>query len=189
MLAATLLAAGAALTQTQPAVDDAADRYIVVLEDGVENPSQVASWIEDRQDVEVGFVYSNALEGFSAKIPDEDLAAVRSDPRVDYVEPDGRVHTVAFQTLPWGIDKIEADISSTEAGNGSEMISNVNVYIIDTGIYRRHPDLNVVVPEVNFQTSPAGDTPIATATAHTSPALWRLGTTAEARSASLPARH
>jgi subtilisin family serine protease len=156
MLAATLLVAGVALTQAQPTVDDAADRYIVVLEDDVDHPSQVASGIEQRQeDLDVGFVYSNALEGFSAEIPDEDLAAVRADPRVDYVEPNTTVHTVD-QKLPWGVDKIGADESSTLAGNGSGAVSGVNVYIIDTGIYRgwtsprkRYRDLNVV-NHINF---------------------------------------
>jgi hypothetical protein len=43
-----------------------------------------------------------------------------------------------------GIDKIGADLSSTKAGDGSDSVSNVNAYIIDTGIYHTHPDLNVV---------------------------------------------
>jgi subtilisin family serine protease len=148
MLAATLLAVGVA--QTQPAVDDAADRYIVVLEDDVENPSQVASGMEQQRDLEVGFVYSTAVEGFSAEIPDEALAAVRADPQVDYVEPDTTVHTVD-QKLPWGVVKIGADESSTLAGSGSGAVSGVNAYVIDTGIYRgptsprkRYRDLNVV---------------------------------------------
>jgi len=155
MLAATFLLAGAALTQTQPAVDDAAGRYIVVLEDGVENPSQVASGIEERQDVEVGFVYTDVLEGFSAEIPDEDLATVSADPRVDHVAPDGRVYTVE-QKIPWGIEKIRATLSSTVAGDGKGAVSNVNAYIIDTGVYRgrtspnrRYRDLNVV-NHINF---------------------------------------
>jgi subtilisin family serine protease len=149
-LAATLLLAGVALTQTQPAVGDAADRYIVVLEDDVGSPSQVASGMEQRRDLEVGFVYSTAVEGFSAEIPDEALAAVRADPRVDYVERDTTVHAVG-QRVPWGIEKIGADKSSTLTGDGSGVVSDVNVYIIDTGIYRgptspkkRHRDLNVV---------------------------------------------
>jgi subtilisin family serine protease len=140
MLAATLLVAGVALTQTQPA----ADRYIVVLEEGVDHPWQVASGLEQRQDLEVGFVYSNALEGFSAEIPEEDLTAVRADPRVDYIAHDGKVHTVTVQTLPWGIDRIDADLSSTKAGDNIGVVSDVNAYIIDTGIYRRQLDLNVV---------------------------------------------
>ena len=52
------------------------------------------------------------------------------------------------QTLPWGINRIDADVSSTDAGNGSGAVSNFNAYIIDSGIYR-HTDLNVV-GHVNF---------------------------------------
>jgi aqualysin 1 len=146
MLAATLVLAGVALTQ--PVVDDAADRYIVVLEEDVDRPSQVASGIEQRQDLEVGFVYSNALEGFSAEIPDDDLAAVRANPQVAYIERDRPVHVVA-QMVPWGVERIGADESSTVAGNRSGAVSGVNAYIIDTGIDVRHPDLNVV-HHVNF---------------------------------------
>ncbi len=128
----------------------APDRYIVVLEDEVDHPSKVASGIEQRQeDLEVGFVYTDTMEGFSATIPEEDLAAVRANPQVDYVEPDRPMHAVAIQMLPWGINRIDADISSTRAGNGSGAVSGVNTYIIDTGIDRTHPDLNVV-GHVNF---------------------------------------
>jgi aqualysin 1 len=142
MAVATLLIAGVGLTQPP------AERYIVVLEDDVDNPSQVASGIERRQDVEVGLVYSNALEGFSATIPDEDLAAVSANPSVAFIERDKEVH-VAAQKTPWGVDRIDADISSTRAGNGRGKITNVNAYIIDTGIDPNHPDLNVV-DRVNF---------------------------------------
>jgi hypothetical protein len=95
MVATTLLAAGSALTQTELPADDAADRYIVVLNDNVVDPSQVASGIEQQQNVDVGFVYSDALEGFSAEIPDDRLAAVRTDPRVDYVERDKTAYAEA----------------------------------------------------------------------------------------------
>jgi aqualysin 1 len=158
MLAATLLLAGVALTQTQPVVDDAADSYIVVLEEDVDHPSQVASGIEQRQDLEVGFVYSNALEGFSAEIPDEDLAAVRANPQVAYIERDRPVHVVA-QTIPWGVERIGASNASVQAGDGTGVVSGVNAYIIDTGNTGKkdpdtgkdqpHPDLNVV-HHVNF---------------------------------------
>jgi subtilisin family serine protease len=50
--------------------------------------------------------------------------------------------------VPWGIDKVDADISSTHAGDGSGAIGNVTAYIIDTGIYS-HADLNVI-NHVNF---------------------------------------
>ena len=155
MLAATLVLAGMALPQTQPAVDDAAERYIVVFEEEVDHPSQAASGIEQRQGLEVGFVYSNALKGFSAEIPDKNLAAVRANPQVAYIERDRPVHVVA-QTVPWGVEQIGADQSSSWAEDGwpdeKVRISGVNAYIIDTGIDQNHRDLNVV-HHVNF----AGD--------------------------------
>jgi subtilisin family serine protease len=144
--ATTLLAAGVAFTQVPENGDP--NRYIVVLEDDVDSPSQVANRIDQQQDLELGFIYSHALKGFSARIPDGRLAAVRADPRVAYVERDGKVHAVT-QTIPWGIYRIGADLSSTEAGNGSGAITTVNVYIIDSGVDTSHADLNVV-GHVNF---------------------------------------
>jgi subtilisin family serine protease len=88
------------------------------------------------------------LHGYSAVIPNDRVAALRSEATVSYVEADGEA-TIAAQTLPWGIDKIDADVSSTQAGNGSGAVTNARVYVIDTGVDRNHPDLNVV-SFVNF---------------------------------------
>ena len=151
--ATTLLAAGVAFTQV-PASGDS-HRYIVVLEDNVDSPSRVVNGIDQQQDLEVGFVYSNALKGFSATIPDEHLAAVRADPRVAYVERDRAVHAVK-QVLPWGIDRIDADASSARAGNGKGRISGVHVYVIDSGVDASHADLKVV-GHVNFRGGPNTD--------------------------------
>jgi subtilisin family serine protease len=74
---------------------------------------------------------------------------VQNDPRVAYVEQDQVARAVA-QTLPWGVDRVDADLSPTAlAGNGSGAISNVNAYIIDSGIDKAHTDLKVV-DHVNF---------------------------------------
>jgi subtilisin family serine protease len=93
------------------------------------------------------FAYGAALFGFAATVPEGRLEALSRDPRVAYVEPDGIAYASA-QTLPWGIDRIDADQSSTLAGNGSGAVSNVRIYIIDTGVYA-HADLNLV-GHVNF---------------------------------------
>jgi subtilisin family serine protease len=151
---ATLLASGVAFTQVPE--NGGSDRYIVVLKDNVYSPSRVAAGIERRQNLGAGFVYSHALKGFSATIPYGRLDEVRADPRVAYIERDKPMHAVD-QVLPWGIDKINADLSSTQAGNGSGAVANVNVYVIDSGIYASHPDLNVVTPPVNFTGDPPGD--------------------------------
>ncbi len=144
-----VLYAGGVLAQEAPGGGGGgADRYIVVLNEGVSDPGRVADEISRRNNAQVGFVYRNAIEGFSAVIPNERVAEVRADDRVDYVERDGTMEIVA-QTTPWGIDKIDADTSSTQAGNGSGAVSNVNAYVIDTGIDTKHSDL-YVVKHVNF---------------------------------------
>jgi aqualysin 1 len=103
--------------------------------------------LERRDQFLAEHVFSAAIRGFSARLTARQIADLQSDANVAYIEPDG-VMSVIAQTLPWGIDRIDADQSSTAAGDGSGAISNVNVYIIDTGI-ASHADLNVI-RHVNF---------------------------------------
>jgi aqualysin 1 len=123
-------------------------RYIVVFDEGeVKDPTAVAREHAQRYGAEVLYTYQYAIEGYAARLPEARLEEVRADGRVAYVEPDQTMYAEA-QTLPWGIDKIDADLSSTKAGDGSGTVSGVNAYVIDTGIYR-HTDLNRV-KHVNF---------------------------------------
>jgi subtilisin family serine protease len=142
--------AQATYTPARGAEGASPERYIVVLEDDSvqQRPEQVASEHARRYGLQVSQVYQNALKGYAAVIPEGRVVDVRNDERVAYVEQDQPM-TATYQTLPWGIDRIDADISSTQAGNGSGTITNVNAYIIDTGIDRTHPDLNVA-GHVNF---------------------------------------
>lgn len=102
-------------------------------------------------------VYSRAIRGFAARLTAQQVADLENDPRVAYVELDGTMEIVqgkgkkpgggggggggSSQTVPWGITRIGA------AGHAA--ITNVNAYIIDTGIDAAHGDLNVV-GHVNF---------------------------------------
>ena len=138
-----LVYAGGVLAQPQTPTQKIPDRYIVVFEDSVQNPAAVANEHARENGLQVRFVYTDAIEGYAAVFPNaQALQRVEDDPRVAFVEQDQEVRAVA-QTVPWGIDKIDADVSSTKAGNGSGAVSGVNAYVIDTGIYY-HADLNVV---------------------------------------------
>jgi aqualysin 1 len=154
VVALLLLYASGVLAQPETPTQKIPDRYIVVFEDDVQRPAAVANEHARENGLQLKFVYSSAIEGYAAVFPnDRALQRVQNDPRVDYIEQDQVVRAIA-QTLPWGIDQIDADISSTKAGDGGldptkNMISNVNAYIIDTGIYK-HTDLNVV-NHVNFR--------------------------------------
>jgi aqualysin 1 len=123
-------------------------QYIVVLKEEVRDPTAVAREHARRHGAQVLHTYQHALKGYTARIPDQRLDEVLAEERIDYIERDGTV-TIVAQKLPWGNDKIEADVSSTKAGDNTGVVSNVNAYVIDTGIDKKHADLNVV-NHVNF---------------------------------------
>jgi subtilisin family serine protease len=131
-----------------------ADRYIVVLKNAVDSQA-VANLHSARYGASVDAVWSHALHGYAALIPKDRLEALRADPNVAYVEADGIAHATA-QTIPWGITKIGATTSSQVSGNGSGAVTNVDAYVIDTGIDGSHPDLNVI-DSVNFAQGPNKD--------------------------------
>ena len=93
-------------------------------------------------------VYSAAVRGFAARLTTGQIAALQRDPLVAYVENDTPVAPLE-QVVSWGIDRIDADVSSQRSGDGAGTVSNVNVYVLDSGVERTHPDLNVV-NHVNF---------------------------------------
>ena len=140
-----LVYASGVLAQPEtPTQNNIPDRYIVVFEDGVQRPAAVANEHARENGLQLKFVYSRTIEGYAAVFPnDQALRRVQNEPRVAYVEQDQVVRAVA-QTLPWGIDRVDADKSTTAAIDGVGGSLNVNAYIIDSGIYTTHADLNVV---------------------------------------------
>jgi subtilisin len=115
-------------------------RYIVVLKDDAD-AKNVAEAHSRRLGVEITSTYQHALRGYAAKIPSARLSQVKSDPRVKFIQPDRTA--VAFdQTMPTGVDRIDGDLSSTKSGDRSGSVG-VDVAVIDTGINKTHPDLNV----------------------------------------------
>ncbi|HYW08363.1 MAG TPA: S8 family peptidase [Longimicrobium sp.] len=109
--------------------------YIIVLKDGAD-PRSVAAIAG----VEPGFVYTAALNGFSASLNQGQLNALQHNPNVDYVEEDARVQATATQSgATWGLDRIDQNarpLSGTYTYNNTA--SNVRAYVIDTGIYASH---------------------------------------------------
>ena len=130
-------------TSSLSAGDVIPDRYVVVFNDEeVSRPGRVANELAQELNFEVKHVYRNALKGFSARVPSGfDLSsALSTDSRVKLVAQD-RVVEATAQRLPTGIERVEADNSSTNAGNGGGAVDE-DIAILDTGI-AKHPDLNI----------------------------------------------
>ena len=123
--------------------------YIVVLRDGPASPdaAETAKKHAAAFGVSPTHVYSHALHGYAAQMSPAVASAMASDPRVLFVAPDSPVFALnrptGTQILPTGIDRIDADRSSTRSGDGRGSV-DVNVAVLDTGIDLKHPDLNVV---------------------------------------------
>lgn len=114
------------------------ERVIVVLNDGAGPPAEVARGLTRVHGGTIGFVYENAIRGFSLSVPAAALAGIRRNPDVAYVEPDVEVFATGTQPVPTGINRVDADVNPSPGS-----MAGVDVAIIDTGVFLDHPDLNL----------------------------------------------
>ncbi|MFN2587124.1 MAG: S8 family serine peptidase [Actinomycetota bacterium] len=133
--------------------------YIVVLRDGVD-PGTFGSGLVTGYDARVTHTYRFALNGLAARIPEAVLSTIQADPQVEYVVPDQPV-TAAAQTVPPGIDRIDAELSATALIGGTnagvDQRVAVDVAILDSGIDLNHPDLNVMTARKKSCTGSTGE--------------------------------
>ena len=76
------------------------------------------------------------IPAVAADLPEEAIEKMKKNSKIAYIEPDYEVRVLEDE-LPWGINRIDADIvHSTNKGTG------VKIAIIDTGIDYNHPELD-----------------------------------------------
>ncbi|GAA1476900.1 subtilisin AprE [Nocardioides aestuarii] len=142
-LALSVSTTGAASSSAAPApgIASATGSYVVLLDDDVAART-VSALHADRLGLELGHVYSSAIQGYSASMSPTTAALVASLPGVASVTADTPVAATA-QSTPTGIDRANADASPTAAIDGTDQRVDVDVAVIDTGVDLDHPDLNV----------------------------------------------
>lgn len=125
-------------------------QYIVVLREqsaslASENSraprvADLARQMAGQHSMRVSHTYSHALRGFVAQANDKALARLLMDERVAYVEEDGIVTTSATQSsATWGLDRTDQrDLPLNGTYVYNTTASNVNAYIIDTGVLGTH---------------------------------------------------
>ena len=108
-------------------------------EQGIERAREVTRGVLDEFRVpaeNLGYVYAYVIEGFSAKLTDEQVSRLERDRRIKYIEPNQKMSISGSQSnATWGLDRIDLHnlpLNNTytwdATGNG------VNAYIIDSGI-------------------------------------------------------
>jgi subtilisin len=119
--------------QSATEIQAAPDRYIVLLKPAAGVTSAgVAAGYDARPGVTVDHVYTSAINGFAGTIDQAAAQSLINDPRVAGVFPD-IISRAASQSIPAGIDRVDADLNPTKAGNGSGTI-NADIAVLDSGV-------------------------------------------------------
>jgi subtilisin family serine protease len=154
-----LLALIAALQPSDVQAAAERGRYIVVFEDWVDNPGNLARKQAQQQNGKLGFVYRHVLRGYSAELPSQAVEGLRRNPQVKYITIDGMaapveemIETIDHEgvelfehTIPTGISRTFATANKTLDIDGfDDLRIDVDVAVIDTGTSHAHTDLNVV---------------------------------------------
>ncbi|MEU3303613.1 S8 family peptidase [Streptomyces sp. NPDC006678] len=112
--------------------------WIVVLKDGSTRVSDLAA----DEGVTPKHTYRSVLNGFSASMSKAKAARLAADPRVAYIEQNSVIRLNETQSnATWGLDRVDQrnlPLSTTYTYNATA--SNVNAYIIDTGIRTSHSE-------------------------------------------------
>ncbi|MDS0135798.1 MULTISPECIES: S8 family peptidase [unclassified Amycolatopsis] len=116
-----------------------AGSYIVVLKDSAKNTD--SGDLARRYSGTVGRIYTQNLAGFSVRLDEKHAKRLAADNAVAFVEQDKTIHTEAVQQNPpsWGLDRVDQrNLPLNNQYTYSTTASNVNVYVLDTGIRATH---------------------------------------------------
>ena len=121
---------------------------IVVFNDDVGDTRAMAHSQINAHGGRLRHIFEHTVRGFAGELPNSILQTLRDNPLIKRIEPDLKMQALA-QTLPTGVDRIDADQNLVANIDGIDELLDVDIAILDSGIDADHPDLNVE-GSVNF---------------------------------------
>jgi len=145
-LVALFVASSLALAPLLKSVEPIEDSYIVVFKENITTAdlSSALNVFSSIHDVEFDFTYSAAIKGFAAKMNAAQVFAARSHSDVDFIEQNQVMRALQCTNVaasPWGLARV-CQQHNWNPGRYAypTLASDVNAYIIDTGIMLTHND-------------------------------------------------
>jgi len=123
-----------------------ADSYIVVFDDNVvsaPDASRVIDLLAAKAHAEVDFEFGSALHGFAGTMTESAARVLAAEPAVASVSQNHTIKATAEQLNPpsWGLDQVDQRALPLDGKYQYDTTaSNVNAYVIDTGIRISHTD-------------------------------------------------
>src|SRR5215211_4584338 len=121
----------------------AADRYIVRFSSTVRD----AVATTDRLARSLGFspthIYTERVRGFAARLSADQVDRLDARSEIAAIETDDIIPAPSTYGMPTGVERIGTLTNPTAKINGSDQRVNVDVAVVDSGVQRDHPDLNV----------------------------------------------
>lgn len=126
-------------------------RKIVVLKKDAASPAAIAAAAESELDGVKGYIFNEAIRGFTITLSQEKAQELAQDPRVAYMVDDKVLRNAAVssatiaqipqsETITSNLQRIGADKTKIFAERGDV---DATIAVLDTGIDLTHPDLNV----------------------------------------------
>ena len=121
------------------------EKYIVRFSD--DDDAERESDEFKRKGMKVDRTFSQAFKGMVGDFSAAEVNEIKKNPRVLYVEKDGKVHTTAFSSTPiivnpvasWGLDRVnQRNLPLDNAYSYQYDGQGVKAYVIDTGILSTH---------------------------------------------------
>jgi subtilisin family serine protease len=131
VISVTVVLAGSAADK-----DTKTKEPVIIGFKGTPGPADKAMVRGHGSDIKYSYTIINAI---AAKLPEPAIENIQKNPRVTYVEMDGKVHTLDTELdNSWGVKRIGAGTVHDSGNKGT----GIKVAILDTGIDYEHSDLN-----------------------------------------------